>query len=176
MRQFAYFFVLALTSISMLYACGPSEEELERQRQARQDSIEAARQDSIERVRQEQRRQARLDSIQAARQDSLERARNRIVFDENGPLSVQVEAWRSEDKARERAKVWMDRGYENAYVISYGNTETGNIWFRIRLGRVATRDMAEKLVDKLKRQYDVQKVWIAPSKEDEPINTEPVTK
>jgi septal ring-binding cell division protein DamX len=169
MRQLIYFFIVAITSIFMLHACGPSEEELERERQARQDSIEAARQDSIERIRAEQRRQARLDSIEAARQDSIERARNRIVFDSNGPLTVQVESWRSKEKAQERADVWKDRGYDRAYVITYGEKETGDVWFRIRLGRVATHQMAEKLVDKLKRQHNVQKVWIAPAKEDETV-------
>jgi hypothetical protein len=178
MRQLIYFLILAMGSITILNACGPSEEELEQRRQARQDSIEAARQDSIEQVRAEMRRQARQDSIEAARQDSLERARNRIVFDNNGPITVQVESWRSEQKAQERADVWKERGYERAYVISYGNAETGDVWFRIRLGRVATHQMAQKLVYKLKRQHDVQKVWIAPAKEDEPVPTEdanPVT-
>ena len=102
MRQLIIFTVLAATLIGLMSACGPSEEELQRQEQARQDSLE--------RVRQQQLQQQRLDSIAQARQDSIdavnrqeqqmENQRNQIEFDENGSFTVQTEAWRSEVKVK----------------------------------------------------------------------------
>ena len=149
-------FVLLAIFMGLINACGPSEEELERRRQARQDSIEQARQDSIE--------QARKDSIRQARQDSIEarkrrKERNRIEFDPEGEYTVQVESWRSKEKAQAQVGKWKDRGYENAYVVKYGTPETGNIWFRVRLGRVATLKMAKKLGAKLQRNHNAE-YWI----------------
>lgn len=158
MRQFITFIITASILIGLMNACGPSEEELERQEQARQDSIEQARQDSIE--------QARLDSIEQARQDSIaaaeeeERKRNEITFDENGHLSVQVEAWRSEVKAEEQLSKWKDRGYENAFVTKHGKEETGDIWFRVQLGKFSSKEMAEKFQEVLREDYDA-KSWIS---------------
>lgn len=153
MKQIVTFLIVSLVSVSLLNACGPSEEEIRQREQARQDSLEQ--------VRQQQLQQQRQDSIQQARQDSLEaaqreRERNRIEYDSEGAFSVQVEAWRSRDKAQAQVQKWKDRGYENAYVVKTGNEETGNIWFRVRLGRVASLEMAEKLEAKVQSNYDTR--------------------
>lgn len=158
MKRIVIFLITSAIAISLLNACGPSEEEMERREQARQDSLEQVRQDSIEQARQDSIEQARQDSIQAAKK--RERERNRIEFDPDGRFSVQVEAWRSKEKAENQVQKWVDRGYENAYVVKYGNEETGDIWFRVRLGHLATRDMAEKLKDKLQREYN-EPSWIS---------------
>ncbi|MDZ7683518.1 MAG: SPOR domain-containing protein [Fodinibius sp.] len=57
-------------------------------------------------------------------------------------------------KAKAQVQKWVDRGYENAHVVKSGNEETGDIWFRVRLGHLATKDMAEKLEAKLKREFN----------------------
>jgi len=158
MRQWISFLLIAVFSIALLNACGPSEEELERQRQARldslreverQDSIAQAREDSIARVR------ARQDSIAAAR----ERERKRIDYDEDGNIAVQVEAWRGVCKAEDRISTWKERGYEQAYVVRHGKEETGNIWYRVRLGRFSEPDEANQLADKIKENHPT-KIWI----------------
>lgn len=157
MRQFITFIITASVLIGLMNACGPSEEEIQQQEQARQDSIEQARQDSLQ--------QARLDSIEQARQDSItaaeeeERQRNAITFDENGHLAVQVEAWRSEVKAEEQLAKWRDRGYENAFVTKHGNEATGDIWFRVQLGKFSSKEMAQKFQDVLMEDYNA-KSWI----------------
>lgn len=165
MKRIGIFLITSAMAISLLQACGPSEEEIQEREQARQDSLEQVRQDSLEQVRQ--------DSIEAARQDSIEAAekekeRNRIEYDEDGKYAVQVESWRSEVKAEQQVQKWIDRGYENAHVVKIGNEDTGDVWFRVRLGRVATEEMAEKLEDKLMRNHD-EKSWtsiIGAKKED----------
>lgn len=164
MKRIVIFLVTSALAISMLNACGPSEEEIERREQARQDSLEQVRQQRLEQQRQDSIEQARQDSIQAA--EEREKERNRIEFDSDGAFSVQVESWRSEEKAEQQAQKWVDRGYENAYVVKYGNEDTGDVWFRVRLGYLATRDMAEKLRDKLQRENN-EPSWISMRSDDE---------
>lgn len=157
MKRIVIFLITSAIAISMLQACGPSEEEIQEREQARQDSLERVEQQRLEQQRQDSIEQARQDSIQAAER---ERERNRIEYDSNGSFSVQAEAWRSEVKAEQQVQKWVDRGYENAYVVKTGNEDTGDIWFRVRLGRVATEQMAKKLQDKLMRNHNA-KSWIS---------------
>ena len=162
MKTFSIYLVTAIVSITMLSACGPSEEEIQRREQARQDSLEQVRQQRLQ--------QQRMDSIaqarEQARQDSLRKVRekeekaSRIQFDPNGPFAVQVEAWRSRDKAQQQVSKWQDRGFADAYVVKHGNADTGNIWFRVRLGRVASDAMAERLGKRIQQQYN-EEYWIA---------------
>jgi cell division septation protein DedD len=154
MKRIGIFLLTSIISIGLLNACGPSEEEIQRQKEARQDSLEQVRQQRLAQQRQDSIEQARQDSIAAAKE--RERERNRITFDDEGSFAVQVEAWRSRDKAQQQVQKWVERGYENAYVVKFGKEETGNIWFRVRLGRLATKEMAQKLEDKLAREYDAQ--------------------
>lgn len=157
MRSISIFLITAIVSISLLNACGPSEEELREQEQARQDSLEQVRQDSLEQIRQQQMEQARQDSIEAEREREAER--NRIEFSENGPLAIQVEAWRSADKAQNEVQKWIDRGFEQAHVVQHGDESTGNVWFRVRLGRVDSREMADKIANNLMEDYEAES-WI----------------
>lgn len=157
MRQITIFLITAFISISLLNACGPSEEEKRQQ--------ELARQDSLERVRQQRLQQQRLDSIAQARQDSIaavkkKEERRQISFNTTGDFALQVEAWRSEEKAQSRVNTWKERGFGNAYVVKYGNEDTGNIWFRIRLGRTDTKDKAQQLGNDLSEEYNTS-YWIS---------------
>ncbi|MDZ7658763.1 SPOR domain-containing protein [Fodinibius sp.] len=167
MKRVVIFLITSAMAISMLQACGPSEEEIQQREQARQDSLERVKQQRLEQQRQDSIEQARQDSIEAAKR---ERERNRIEYDKNGAFAVQVEAWRSEEKAEAQIQKWVDRGYENAYVVKMGNEETGDIWFRVRLGRVATKDMAEKLQDKLMRNHN-EKSWISMAMDEQESST-----
>ncbi|NGP89128.1 SPOR domain-containing protein [Fodinibius halophilus] len=158
MKRLVIFLVTSSIAIGLLNACGPSEEEKKRREQARQDSLEQVRQQRLAQQRQDSIEQARQDSIKAA--EKRKRERNRIEFDSDGAFSVQVEAWRSKHKAQSQIQKWKDRGYENAYVVKYGTEETGDIWFRVRLGHLATKEMAQKLKDKLQRKHNEQS-WIS---------------
>lgn len=155
MKRILIFLITSAIAISMLQACGPSEEEIRQREQARQDSLEQVRQQRLEQQRQDSIRQARQDRIEAAEK---KQERNQIEFDDSGDYAVQVESWRSKEKAQQQVQKWVDRGYQNAYVVKMGNEETGDIWFRVRLGRVATQDMAQKLEDKLMENHNA-KSW-----------------
>lgn len=158
MRQLLVFTITAVTLISLMNACGPSEEELQRQAQARQDSLE--------RVRQQRLQQQRMDSIAKARQDSINAAeqkqaeRKQMSFNTTGDFALQVEAWRSQEKAQAQLNKWKQRGFENAYVVKHGKKGTGNIWFRVRLGRTDTKQRAEQLGNNLKQEYNAD-FWIS---------------
>lgn len=162
-----YPFVI-LIIFSLFSACGENnkaqQQALQQAKQARQDSLERAR----------QMRQQRMDSLAAARADSIAAAKaeskkeksqsifnpQQAAVNQNGHYSVQVGAWRSKDKAQRLAETWQSRGFENAYVAKYGVVETGNIWFRVRLGKYFTRQEAHKLQTWLTQNYQTHS-WVA---------------
>lgn len=158
MRQFVIFSITAVTLISIMSACGPSEEELRQREQARQDSLEQVRQQRIQQQRMDSIAQAREDSIAAAKKK--EEQRRQISFNTTGNFSLQVEAWRSQEKAQAQVQKWKERGFENAYVVKYGQEETGNIWFRVRLGLTDTRERAEQMGQNLAEEYDTE-YWVS---------------
>lgn len=162
MKTLLIYLLTAITLIGLMNACGPSAEEQQRQRQQ-------ALRDSLERVRLQQFQQQRMDSIAraqavadsiAAAEREAEQARRQIQFNPDGKLAVQVEAWRSEDKAQTQVSKWRGRGFENAYVVKHGNAETGDIWFRVRLGRVSTMEMAQRLGANIQAEYN-ENYWIS---------------
>lgn len=160
MRQIIVFTIAAATLISFLNACGPSEEELRQREQARQDSLEQVRQQQMEQQRMDSIAQARQDSINAARQQQEQR--RAISFNTTGSFSLQVEAWRSQEKAQAQVNKWKERGFENAYVVKYGNESTGDIWFRVRLGNTNTKAQAQQLGEDLKEEYSAD-FWVGMS-------------
>ena len=149
--------LMIIVMAGLLVSCGPSEEEQKRRQQARQDSIRQAQQDSIERVQRQQK-----DSLAKARQDSIREAEqeSQITFSEDGSFTVQVASWRSQWKAKEEVQMWKERGYENAFMVQHGNEQTGDVWYRIRLGRVDDRDEAEKLMQQVQEEYQTS-AWIS---------------
>lgn len=153
--------ILLLTTIFItagVVGCGPSEEEQRKAEQARQDSLEELRQQRLEEQRQDS--IARADSIKAAEEEEEEEERMDVAFDEDGNFAVQVEAWRSRRKAEEQINKWQNRGFKNAFVVQYGNEETGDIWFRVRLGRLSTREDARNLQTRIKENYGADS-WIS---------------
>lgn len=136
-------FLIALSAIVAIQACGPTEEELQQREQARLDSLNQ--------VRVQQMEQARMDSLATVQRQQEEEARaaaelRNINYVADGAFSVQVGSWRSESKANEHVTMWKSRGFENAYVVKFGNETTGDVWFRVRMGNVSTLRDAEKLM------------------------------
>jgi cell division septation protein DedD len=157
MKSLLHFAIAAFVAISLLNACGPSEEEIQQREQARQDSLEQVRQQQLEQQRMDSIAQARQDSIEAVQQK--EKERRQISFNTTGSFSLQVEAWRSQEKAQAQVTKWKERGFENAYVVKFGNEATGDIWFRVRLGKTDTRQQAQELGNDLKEEFGAD-FWI----------------
>lgn len=155
MKNFAFYMFAVLLSLSLLQACGQEEVEVEQQDQ---QAIE----DSLEQVRQAEQEQLRRDSLEQARADSIaaEEERSSIEFSEDGQFVVQIGAWRSEEKAHLQAEEWKERGYDRAFVITTGNPDTGNVWYRVRIGQFETRDMADRFRIRLLEEYDAE-AWVS---------------
>lgn len=165
MKNLALYFFTVLLSIALLQACGEQQDEAEMERD------QQAIQDSLERVYEAEMEQMRRDSIEQARADSIaaEEERRRVEFSDSGEFVVQVEAWRSQNKAQRQAEEWKNRGYERSFVVTYGNRDTGDVWFRVRIGRFDTRQMAERFKNRLSEDYNAQS-WV--SRLDEPVEEE----
>lgn len=152
MKYYLTFLLSFLVIAIMIASCGPSEEEKQRQEQARQDSLEQARKDSLAKVRQ--------DSLAKARADSLAKAEEKpigdVTFTEQGRFAIQVESWRSRIKAEQRAEMWKERGFDNASVIKDTHQNPGNVWFGVRLGRVESEESAEKVQQQLRQEYQTE--------------------
>ncbi len=168
MKKIVIYGITTCLSIALLHACGPSEEELRQQaeaeRQAEQDSLQRVWEAEMEQLRQDSLEQARQDSIALAEEMAAEEERereraSRIEFADNGNFTVQVRSWRSEEKAEEHADRWRERGFEHVYVQQFGDMATGDVWFRVRIGNVATHEMAKRLQEKLKEEYDTDS-WV----------------
>ena len=158
MRTYLSYFLVLVLAVLTLQNCGPSAEEIAAREKAVADSLAKVRADSIAAAQAEA---ARIAAEQERlRQEAAERERRRIEFDENGPVAIQVESWRNEGKAQLKVQTWKDRGFENAYVVKFGSEVSGEIWFRVRLGRFADRAMAEKQAALLLEDYN-QKSWIS---------------
>ncbi|MEX0721055.1 MAG: SPOR domain-containing protein [Balneolaceae bacterium] len=136
-----YTLVLAITLVA-IQACGPSEEE--------RKAAEEARLDSLRQVEQQ-----RLAALTEAREDSLtlvaeeerimEEEANSINFVDGGDFAVQVGAWRSEEKANSFLNRWSDRDYSSVYVVEVGDSKSGNVWYRVRIGFFGSKQDAENL-------------------------------
>lgn len=137
---FSITLALLLFSIS---ACGESEAEKQARIQAYQDSLRAVEQAKIA----EMMAAAVQDSIDAANAiKELEESTGAVYgFSEDGSYILQLGAWRSEEKAQSFVDAWADRNYQNVYVTKKGDELTGNVWFRVRIGKFATRLDAENL-------------------------------
>ncbi|MGH7494064.1 MAG: SPOR domain-containing protein [bacterium] len=82
-----------------------------------------------------------------------------IVATEDGAYTVQVSAWRSQRKANLDMGRYQEQGFD-AYIQRVNIPEKGGIWYRVRLGRFSTREIAarqaEAVEDMLQAGY-----WIA---------------
>ena len=75
--------------------------------------------------------------------------------------SVQVNAFRQQQDARQLARKLVRKGYD-AYVIS--TKIKGNTWYRVRVGQLATRSEAKRLQQVLKTKEKYTHAHIARSK------------
>lgn len=162
MKQLITYVITAAVLIGLMNACGPSEEELEREEEARQDSIEQAREDSIEQAREDSIEQARQDSIAEAEEEE-ERKEDLISNSDEGAFAVQIQAWRSDWKAEEELEKWQDEGFEHAFMSEEGNEDTGDIWYRVILGRFGDMESAKEFQEYVSEEYEDVDSWVSKS-------------
>lgn len=158
MKTALAYIAMVVIALTFLHGCGPSEEELREQERARQQAV----QDSLQLVYQAQMEEMRQDSIERVRRDIIaeEEARPQFEHSETGRYAVQVQSWRTQSKANEQAEIWRERGFENAFVTEYGNESTGDIWYRVRLGRYETEEVAENVQQRIMQEHEAES-WIS---------------
>jgi hypothetical protein len=143
-RSLSTFFAVSATLT--LLSCGPSEADQQQEAQARRDSLAQvlAQRESV------------ADSTQSTTETEMQQE---FDFSDSGRFVVQVGSWRSETKAEELAGVWKRRGYPNAFTESFGNESTGDVWFRVRLGRMPSSSDADALVRLIKDRHGLV-AWV----------------
>lgn len=94
-----------------------------------------------------------------------------VKYDEDGRFAVQVEAWQAEVKANQRINFWKEEGFEYASYAQDGNEDTGDIWFRIFLGRFTNIADARQFQEVFAGMFD-NETWITTTTS----GTEPVTR
>jgi cell division septation protein DedD len=134
-----YTILLAMVMLSF-QACGPSEEERRAAEKARLDSLR-----QVEEQRIAEMMQAREDSIaQAQMQQEVIEEEQGPNFSQDGTYIAQVGAFRSEDAANNYKAKLSDRDYPHVYTVKIGNEETGDVWYRLRVGFFAEKADAEE--------------------------------
>lgn len=173
MKKISIILFLALISSFMFSACqkqkSPTESTATNQaEQARQDSIAQAQAEAQAKAAaakmehpSAENTQAKQDSVKkAAAADSTRMAMNKPQFVSNGHFAIQVGSWRSETVANKSLKTWKDRGFDHAYIKKYGVDSTGNVWFRVRLGLMGTREQANNEVQDINSKYHTN-AWVS---------------
>lgn len=152
-----YTFVVAFALIT-IQGCGPSEEERRAAEQARLDSLRQVEQQRIEQLM-----QAREDSLaRVAEQQAMEEQENEDSgnFAENGEYAVQVGAFRSETQANSYRDKLRERDYPSVYTVKVGEEETGDIWFRLRVGFFENEADAESFGAELGKELNTG-YWVS---------------
>lgn len=144
--------LVVVGSIVVFAACGPNEEDQRKADQARRDSLAA---DLALREAASDTTQANGDVLGNGSALDI----RALTFNQTGRFAVQVGAWRSETKAEELAQLWKRRGYANSSVHSYGDQHTGDVWFRVRLGRMPSRSEADALVNHIRSRHGLV-AWV----------------
>jgi cell division septation protein DedD len=160
MKNLSLYTVLLAVTFMTFTACGESEAEKQAKLQAKLDSARIAEQQKIAEMM-----QAYEDSVNAANPDTMEDSEEMYTpmsgsISESGSYVVQVGAWRSEDKAQSFVDQWSDRNYPSSYVVKTGDEETGDIWFRVRVGNFETRDAAKEFGASLAAEIN-SGYWVA---------------
>lgn len=158
MKKISTYILLMAVALFSFQACGPSEEERRAAEQARLDSLRQVQQQQIDAMM-----KARQDSIAQAQEQQEEMEEEQgSQFVEGGTYAVQVGAFRSEEEAMEYKNMLSDRDYPHIYTVKVGNEETGDVWFRLRVGFFAEKAAAEsfgaELGSELNTGYWVSKV------------------
>lgn len=92
-----------------------------------------------------------------------------VQYDDTGKFAVQVEAWRSEVKAENRVSSWKEQGFSHSIFAREGDEATGDVWFRVFLGRFSNIEHAEHFQAVFSGMFD-DETWITTTKDiSEPI-------
>ncbi|MEX0778670.1 MAG: SPOR domain-containing protein [Balneolales bacterium] len=168
MKKFAHHLAVLLSFFLLIHACGPTDQEIRENETATQDSlarVQEMKNAAAEMAEAKQKEEEQQQDTKADQKDENSEAEQTveeyspIVFDQDGRYTLQVESWRSEIKAEQNVDRWQKRGFDDAFVVSYGDESTGDIWFRIRLGRFGSYSMAQRQKEIIESDFNIP-AWI----------------
>jgi len=169
MKKLVLYSILSVFSLILIQACGPSQKEKQAQETARQNQIAQARQDSIAKAQAEAAAKKREAEMENQKQDTTAKEtvqkpktapKPAIQYSAKGDYTLQVGSWRSKNVADNHLSIWKKRGYTHAYIVKFGNEDSGDIWYRVRLGVVQTKEMANQLKQEVQDKYQ-RNSWIS---------------
>lgn len=165
MKKISEIFFLAIFAALLIAGCNnqnkqPATNTMSKAEQARQDSLAKAQAEAQAKATAAKLAQDSVQQASKAKADSIAMAMKQPQFVSNGNYSIQVGAWRSEKTADSQMKIWKGRGFQHTYVYKIGSDSTGDVWFRVRLGLMATRTDAEKEVQVLGDKYHAP-AWVS---------------
>ena len=156
MKNIGFKLLFVVLGLTMITACGETEEERRAKERARMDSLRQVQQQQIaeEMARLEQENAA--DSTQTEEGTTEEMMDNTTgySFVDQGEYAVQVGAFRSEDKAKGYIAKWSDRNYPSAYTVKVGEEQYGDVWFRVRVGYFGNKEEAARLGAELAKEIN----------------------
>lgn len=101
-----------------------------------------------------------VESAEISRSDALVGISiKEYSFNPDGRFSLQVRSFQSLNAAEEYLEVWIERGFESAYVQASQHEDSGETWFRVRLGNLSSLEEVEHLKQTVSDQFDVE-AWI----------------
>jgi len=130
-------YTLLLAGFGLMYACGPSQEEINKKNKMREDSLANAREmimkkDAEERAVAEAMQMAQSQEvIEAAKVEQTKKAVEMYNFGTKGSLCVQVESGKTTAFVEKALKKWKSRGFSNAYIAIVAGTQTNDTWYRV---------------------------------------------
>jgi cell division septation protein DedD len=92
----------------------------------------------------------------------------RFKFGTRGAFCVQVESWKTPDGNANAVARWKRKGFENAYSAIYPDEKTGEVWYRVRLGKFRNFREALAAAKAVSETYNV-KAWADNTREEIPI-------
>jgi len=158
-------YTLLLAGFGLMYACGPSQEEINKKNKMREDSLANAREmimkkDAEDRAAAEAMQMAQAQEVKEAQQvENAKSAVEKFTFGTKGSLCIQVESGKTTEFVEKALKKWKSRGYTNAYIAIVPGTQTNDTWYRVRLGRFTDKMMAQKAAKAVSTEYNI-KAWV----------------
>jgi cell division protein FtsN len=163
-----------LLSALLLSQCGPSPQDIKKKEQARQDSVKKVQQMAIARAKADSTAKAEKFKAEqiavetaavAAKAAEEQKAHVKFNFGDKGLVSVQVESWKTQAAAEKAVARWKNAGFKNAYAVIYGNDETGEMWYRVRLGKFRNTKVAKQAAAAVASEYNTT-AWVDNNKDE----------
>ncbi|TVR17594.1 MAG: DUF4296 domain-containing protein [Balneolaceae bacterium] len=82
-----------------------------------------------------------------------------LHFSADGAYAIQVRSEQNFSLTERIKEQWIEKGFEYTYLQEFEEPESGETWYRIRLGNVSTFREAEQIQQAILNQFDVE-VWI----------------